>query len=427
MRFALLGVVILGIAMASPPVAAAGLGPLTLEKAFPNLAFQSGVHITHAGDSTNRLWVVLRSGTIMVFPNSEAVQSASLFLDIRDRVTVGGEEGLLGLAFDPQYSSNGYLYVHYSAVSPRRSVISRFSVSSTDPGQADPAGELVVLEVPQPFSNHNGGTIAFGPDGYLYIGLGDGGSGGDPQGHGQNPATLLGSFLRIDVSSSTSLEPYKIPPDNPFAGLQSGERAEIWAYGMRNPWKFAFDTATGELWAGDVGQNDWEEIDIIERGGNYGWNVMEGAHCYPPSVGTCDETDLQRPVYEYAIPAEGCAIIGGHTYRGSRNPELKGAYIYADYCSRRVWGLRYDGTSVTEQTLLATANGAITGIGTDEANELYFVSFDQNIYRFAASLQPTPVPGAGPWPLLAMAITFVVIAGDRVGKLRERTLRLPVA
>ena len=209
-------IAILGGAIASSAVASAGLTPMTLEKAFPNLTLPDMVHMTHAGDGTDRLWVVLRSGEIMVFPNSVAVGAAKVFLDIGGRVTASGEEGLLGLAFDPQYAANGYLYVYYSAASPRRSVISRFSAGSSDPDRADAASELVVLEVPQPFPNHNGGTIAFGPDGYLYIGLGDGGSGGDPQGHGQNTATLLGSFLRIDVSNSTPQEPYRNPPDNPF-------------------------------------------------------------------------------------------------------------------------------------------------------------------------------------------------------------------
>ena len=406
---------ILGGSLASSAVASAGLAPMTLEKAFPNLTLPNMVHITHAGDGTDRLWVVLRSGEVMVFPNTLAVGAAKVFLDIRGRVTASGEEGLLGLAFDPQYVANGYLYVYYSAASPRRSVISRFSVSSSDPDRADPASELVLLEVPQPFANHNGGTIAFGPDGYLYIGLGDGGSGGDPLGHGQDTATLLGSFLRIDVSNSTPQQPYRVPPDNPFAGSPSGEREEIWAYGMRNPWKFSFDPATGDLWAGDVGQADWEEIDIIRRGFNYGWNVMEGAHCYPPSISSCDETGLQRPVYEYSNPADGCSITGGDVYRGSLHPSLKGAYVYADYCSRRIWGLRYDGTSVTEQALFAQADGAITAIGTDEAGELYFVSFDNNIYRFEVPLQPTPIPAVGLWSLVAMAIALVLMARRQAG------------
>ncbi|MBI4236674.1 MAG: PQQ-dependent sugar dehydrogenase, partial [Chloroflexi bacterium] len=237
------------------------------------------VHLTQAGDGTHRLFVVLQHGLVYVFPNTPSVQPSDLhpFLDLRAQVLYEGEQGLLGLAFDPDYASNGYLYVHYTAANPRRSVISRFRVSADDADRADPSSELLLLEVEQPFSNHNGGTLAFGPDGHLYIGLGDGGSGGDPLGNGEDLTTLLGSLLRVDVRGATPQQLYRIPADNPFAAAGGGVRGEIWAYGLRNPWKFSFDRLSQRLWLADAGQNAWEEIDIVVPGGNYGWNRMEGS------------------------------------------------------------------------------------------------------------------------------------------------------
>ena len=223
--------------LAQPPSPApSALGPVTLERAFPNLSFDRMVHLAFPDDDTDRLFLVLQPGLVMVFPNDQAVESAEVFLDIREQVNDrGNEEGLLGLAFDPAYRSNGHLFVYYSADSPRRSVISRFTVSRADPDRGDPASELVILEVPQPYRNHNGGTVLFGPDGYLYVGLGDGGSAGDPRGHGQDRTTLLGAMLRIDVSEAAPAQPYAIPPDNPFAGQGPGVREEIWAYGTAQP------------------------------------------------------------------------------------------------------------------------------------------------------------------------------------------------
>lgn len=348
--------------------------------AFPNLSFDKMVYLTHAGDGTDRLFLVLQPGVILVFPNKEDVHSARVFLDIRERVNdAGSEEGLLGLAFDPGYETNGYFYVYYTASPPARSVLSRFSVSPSNPNEADPGSELTILEVAQPYSNHNGGSLLFGPDGYLYLGLGDGGSGGDPHGHGQSISTLLGSILRIDVSRSSPAEKYIVPPDNPFVSL-AGARGEIWAYGLRNPWRFAFDLETGLLWAADVGQNQYEEVDIIERGGNYGWNRMEGLHCFPPSVSQCDKTGLELPIMEYTH-AEGCSITGGHVYRGSRVASLYGAYVYADFCSGKIWALRFDGVQVTEHLQLVDSPLQISSFGEDVDGELYILSFDGKIYE----------------------------------------------
>ncbi len=354
------------------------LQSIDVEVAFPDLSFERMVFLTHAGDGTDRLFLALQPGRIMVFPNQSEVSRAEVFLDIRDRVNDrGNEEGLLGLAFDPEFADNGHFYVYYSASNPRRSVLSRFSASE---GQADPDSELVVLEVPQPYSNHNGGAIHFGADGYLYAALGDGGSAGDPLGNGQDPGTLLGSILRIDPATASSYGNYSVPDDNPFLGV-SGFRDEIWAFGFRNPWRFSFDRETGDLWAGDVGQRGYEEIDLVKRGLNYGWNVMEGFHCYPPSVSSCEQDGLEPPLAEYPLTSGNCSVTGGYVYRGSRVPSLRGAYLYGDFCSGRIWGLVYDGQEVSDNRLLLDSSLRISSFGEDEAGELYILSFDRKIYR----------------------------------------------
>ena len=356
------------------------LSKTSVEVAFPNLSFTRPLFLTYANDDTNRLFVVLQQGQIMVFPNKQDTQ-ATVFLAIDEKVNDdGNEEGLLGLAFDPDYKSNGYFYVYYTANSPRRSVISRFSVSDNDPNKANTSSELVIMEVPQPYSNHNGGMMAFGLDRMLYIGLGDGGSGGDPHGNGQNRDVLLGKILRIDVSKSSRSEKYRIPADNPYVGLENS-RGEIWAYGLRNPWRFSFDRVTNMLWVADVGQDSLEEVDIIEKGANYGWNIMEGSLCYPLPTSNCNKEGLKLPVAQYTH-ADGCSITGGYVYRGSKLRSLYGAYIYGDFCSGKIWGLRYDGSKVVEHMELIDSNMQISSFGEDQAGELYILSFDNHIYRF---------------------------------------------
>ena len=377
---------------ATPEVA--HLSKMSVEKAFPGLSFRGMVHLTYPDDGSNRLFVVLQPGQVMVFDNDRDTTSAETFLDIRDQVNdQGSEEGLLGLAFDPQFRANGHFYVYYSASPPKRSVISRYSVRAGEPSRADPASEVTVLQIPQPFSNHNGGQLLFGPDGYLYVGLGDGGSGGDPQGNGQDPSTLLGSILRIDVSAAPG-GAYLVPPDNPFVGREGDARAEIWAYGLRNPWRFSFDRETGELWAADVGQNKFEEVDIIRPGGNYGWNIMEGSYCFlgrltiaqllkRGSAGpdrNCDQEGLEPPIIDYDHD-EGCSVTGGYVYRGSRLPSLYGAYVYGDFCSGKIWALTYDGARVTELLEIVDSQLSIPAFGEDPAGELYILSFDGSIYR----------------------------------------------
>nr|MDO8082758.1 PQQ-dependent sugar dehydrogenase [Candidatus Freyarchaeota archaeon] len=352
--------------------------PYKVELAFPYLVFDHPVGIYHAGDESNRLFVLEQPGVIKVFNNSVNTTTAGVFLDIRDRVLYFGEQGLLGLAFHPNFTTNDYFYVDYVADNPRRTVIARYTINQTNPDQANKSSEQIILEVLQPFENHKGGQLAFGPDdGYLYIALGDGGWGGDPLGNAQNLSTLLGKILRIDVNTASPPLNYSIPPTNPFNNTQ-GYREEIYAYGLRNPWRFSFDNVTDWLWVADVGQNAWEEIDIILSGKNYGWNIMEGNHCYSPPSG-CNRTGLELPIWEYSHFV-GHSITGGFVYRGSALPELSGSYIYGDFEYGQIWALNYDGVNPTNNTLLVDTNLLITSFGVDENNELYIVDYNGGIY-----------------------------------------------
>lgn len=362
-----------------------------IQEAFPALTFIKPVDLQHPGDGTNRLFVVEQRGAIQVFENDSNTTSKTVFLDIQSRVDDSGtEEGLLGLAFHPDYENNGYFYVNYTSNNPNRTRISRFKVSDFNPNVAEPDSELILMEIDRPFSNHNAGQLVFGPnDGYLYFTTGDGGSGGDPQGNGQNLQTLLGALLRIDVDNTSAGNHYAIPPTNPFAGNTQGYREEIYAYGLRNTWRFSFDPVTGWLWAGDVGQGDYEEIDIIESGENYGWNIMEGFHCYNPPTG-CDTTGLKLPIWEYSHSL-GNSVTGGYVYRGPTVPELQGKYIYADYGSGRIWSLEYDGINDPVNMQLAQASFLISTFGVDQNSELYFCAWSfsgspTKIYRFKPTL-----------------------------------------
>lgn len=363
-----------------------------LEVAFPNLSFLQPTDMQSPKDDTNRLFVVTQKGIIYVFKNDSSTDQKEVFLDISASIVYGGEMGLLGMVFDPDFKQNGYFYVNYTAPSTLRTVIARYRVSRNDPNKADTASKTVILEVVQPFENHNAGQLAFGPDGYLYIGLGDGGSGGDPYNNGQNYKQLLGKMLRIDVHKQQSGLNYAIPPDNPFAGNTSGIREEIWAGGLRNPWRYSFDPVTGWLWCADVGQNKYEEINIIQKGKNYGWRIQEGYHCYNPSSG-CDTTGLLQPIHEYSHDDEGgYSITGGYVYRGNRLPELYEKYIFADFVSGRIWGLSYDGSGKAEVFLITNSKKSLSTFGVDQNNELYALSFDGKIYRINY-MDPTYVPG----------------------------------
>ncbi|WP_194777540.1 PQQ-dependent sugar dehydrogenase [Pararhodonellum marinum] len=357
-------------------------GPIGLEDAFSQLTFTRPVDLQHAGDGSDRIFVVEQSGVISVFPNDPEVGEKKVFLNLESKVRdQGNEEGLLGLAFHPNYASNGYFYVNYSASSPRRTVISRFQVSAADADAADGASEQVLMEINQPFANHNGGQLAFGPDGFLYIASGDGGSGGDPQNHGQRPETLLGAILRIDVDNPENSNNYGIPSDNPFVNNSEGYREEIYAYGLRNPWRFSFDFETDRLWAADVGQNRYEEINLIENGGNYGWKTMEGFHCFSPSS-DCNREGLQLPIWEYGHSNGDRSVTGGYVYRGNNFHQLKGLYIYADFVSGRIWTLDHSDLENPVNTELLRANFPVSSFGVDQSNELYLCGFDGNIYKF---------------------------------------------
>jgi glucose/arabinose dehydrogenase len=360
-----------------PAPSAIPAGSIQVERAFPNLSFQSLTNLVQPNDKNGLIFVTEQKGVIQAFDANHPEQGPHVFLDITNRVNSGGEEGLLGLAFDPDYAQNGRFYVYYSAANPRRTVVSRFNLDQANPSAASPQSEIVILEVAQPFSNHKGGQIVFGPDGYLYIGLGDGGSGGDPQGNGQNLGTLLGKILRINVSDLSVNGNYKIPADNPFVST-SGARAEIWAFGLRNPWRFSFDKETGLLWAGDVGQNMWEEIDIITGGANYGWNIMEGLHCYSPTSG-CNQSGLTLPLVEYDH-SQGCSVTGGYVYRGVKTLSLRGHYIYGDYCSGNIWALGYQNNTVSRNVLLVDSGLSITSFGEDLSGNLYILSGQGGIY-----------------------------------------------
>lgn len=333
--------------------------------------FDDPLYLTHAGDGSGRLFVAEQGGVIKIIKNGWLLSKA--FLDIRQKVRSGGEQGMLGLAFHPNFSRNGYFFVHYSDVNGD-TVISRFTVSK-DSDVADPNSEFMVLTQDQPYRNHNGGQIVFGPDGYLYIGLGDGGSGGDPHGNGQNLATLLGKILRIDVDSA---KPYAAPPTNPFVGKKG--RAEVWAYGLRNPWRFSFDRSTGDLYIADVGQNAWEEIDFqpadTKGGENYGWNQMEGNHCYTEG---CDPKLYVAPVAEYSH-GSGCSVTGGYIYRGKYDNGLNGVYLYGDYCSGLIWALLKTSSGEWANKLLIESGLSISSFGEDEEGEVYVVDHRGGIY-----------------------------------------------
>jgi glucose/arabinose dehydrogenase len=352
-------------------------------EAFPNLTFEQPVDIQSPNDGTNRLFVISQPGIIYVFNNDPETKNREVFLDIRGKVLFGGEQGLLGLAFHPNYRDNGYFYLDYTTSNPRRTVISRFRVSANNPSKADPQSEEILLEVEQPYANHNGGQISFGPDGYLYISLGDGGAGGDPLNAGQDLTMLLGSLLRIDVDNTADGRNYAIPNDNSFRDNNEGFKEEIYAYGLRNVWRFSFDEQN-RLWAADVGQNQWEEINLIEKGKNYGWRIMEGKHCFDPPA-NCDTTGLVLPILEYGHDdTGGYSITGGFVYNGRSVPELKGKYIYADYVVGKIWTIEYKNGIVTN-SLLTKTNYLISTFGVDENDELYFADHNSGkLYKFVS-------------------------------------------
>jgi len=348
---------------------------IALEPAYAG--FEQPVLAVGAGDGTERLFVVELTGRIRLIRGG--VVQPEPFLDLSGLVSTGGERGLFSVAFPPDYAQSGVFYVDYTNTAGD-SVVARYQVSD-DPDRADPASAEALLTVEQPYANHNGGQLAFGSDGFLYVGFGDGGSGGDPQGNAQNPASLLGKMLRIDVSRPGA---YGIPLDNPYLG-QTAYRAEIWSLGLRNPWRFSFDRSTGELYIADVGQNAWEEVDVEPAGSggrNYGWNRFEGTHPYPPDAKR-DAGGFTMPVVEYDRSA-GQSVTGGFVYRGKQSPGLTGVYFYADYSSGRLWALRRAGTG-WETALVAETGRAIAGFGQDDAGEIYVLDVERgDVLRIVA-------------------------------------------
>jgi len=358
--------------MSQPPPG--GPPALALSAFVSGLASPLGMEAPN--DGTGRLFVVQQGGQIRIIQNGALVATPFLDLSPNAGFVSGGEEGSLGLAFHPSFSTNRRFFVYYTrSVSGQvQSVFSEYAASAANPNLADASSERIMLIVNQPFDNHKGGQLAFGPDGFLYIALGDGGSGGDPQGNGQNLQTLLGKILRIDINGAFAPgKQYAIPPDNPF--VSGGGLPEIWAYGLRNPWRFSFDRTSGKLFAGDVGQDSFEEVDIIAKGGNFGWNKMEASHCYPPGS-ACSSAGLILPIMEYAHNAAGgSAIIGGFVYHGSAIPSLVGDYVFGDLSSGHLWAGAEDMSGNWNQTLVLSHNLTVSSFGQDTAGELYLVDY----------------------------------------------------
>ncbi len=367
------------------PTVAPTFDPATVTLALRPVAIglDQPLFATHAGDGSGRLFVLEKPGRIRIVADGQP--AAAPFLDLTDRVrSAGSEQGLLGLAFPPDYATTGYFFVDYTDVTGA-TVVARFH--ATTPDQADPNSEFVVLTFPQPAPNHNGGMVAFGPDGYLWIGTGDGGASGDRFGNGQNPATLLGKLLRLDVTSDPSV-PYVIPADNPWVaadwnGLDVID--EVWALGLRNPWRFSFDRATDDLWIGDVGQNQYEEVDFVPAGSpgglNFGWPILEATHCYESA--SCDATGTVLPVLEYTH-AGNCSITGGYVYRGSQFPVLNGVYFYSDYCSGTIWAATPDGNGGWASTAMLQSGLLVASFGEDEAGELYVIDLGGGVSQLTA-------------------------------------------
>lgn len=381
-------------------------GELGLEAdlAFPNLKWDqwepvddSGrlrelriIELTYPEDGSNRLFAASQHGEIWGFQNDSSTETSHLFLDLRGKVKDfkargSNEEGLLGLAFHPEYKSNGKFYVYYTDAEEKKSLLSQFTVSSDDPNKADPNSEVVLMEIDQPYQNHNGGSIEFGPDGYLYLGLGDGGDRNDPTAAGQELSTLLGSVLRIDVNGQADGKKYAVPADNPFVNVEDA-RGEIYAHGVRNPWRLAFDRETGDLWLGDVGQELWEEVNLIVKGGNYGWSNREGTNSFGNRGEVADVSEPIDPVWQYDHRV-GRSITGGRVYRSSRMPQLSGKYLYADYVTGKIWALSYDPAKgeVTANEQVIPDSVPVLAFGEDQNGEVYYMTNSVRgdcIYRF---------------------------------------------
>jgi glucose/arabinose dehydrogenase len=388
----------IGVSSLLATTANAELPTVKLRSVFPEATFDRPVRMEQVDDGSGRFFIVEQKGRIVIVPKGSDGAKTSEFLNIVDRKPfASNEEGLLGLAFHPRFRTNGLFYIYYNQQNPRHSVVSEFKVSASDSNKVDLATERKLVEVEQPYPNHKGGQVSFSPDGFLYITLGDGGLGNDPHNNGQNTAALLGKILRIDVDSKTNIVTgkhtnslqYGIPSDNPFFGMSYGVRGEIWAYGLRNVWRFSWDRQTGAMWAGEVGQNLWEEIDVIVKGGNYGWCVREALHPFKPGP---EGARFIEPVIEYPhLPkllegakfskhGIGTSVTGGYVYRGKKFPALQGIYIYADFTLGTIFGLRYENGTVTEYGTLLSQPKNISSFTEDLDGEVYALAFDGKVY-----------------------------------------------
>ncbi|NKI31897.1 PQQ-dependent sugar dehydrogenase [Croceivirga thetidis] len=347
---------------------------VSVVNAFENLAFTQPLDLQSPNDGTDRIFVAEKTGRIRVFENDPNVTSADTYLDLSGNLSTTSEQGLIGFAFHPDYASNGYVYVCYNP-STGVSNISRFTVSQSNANAVDPGSEVLIIQISQPDTNHNGGQLAFGPDGYLYISSGDGGGAGDTDNNSQTRSNLLGNILRIDVDNTENGLNYAIPLSNPFVG-ENGVRGEIYAYGLRNPWRMSFDSESGSLWAADVGQGAREEIDVIVSGGNYGWKLFEGTSCFS---GDCNDSGLTPPIYEYGHDNGDRSVTGGTVYRGDEISSLKGKYIYGDYVSGRIWALETDGST---NQLVTGSRLSVSAFGVDSNKELYVCDLVGGIYKF---------------------------------------------
>ena len=374
---------------AAAPAASAAVVPSRIHLGLTEIAtgLSKPLLVTDAGDGSGRLFVVEQTGRIRIIKGGAVLDTP--FLDLSASVSGGNEQGLLGLAFHPDYKSSGRLYVSYTDQAGT-SIIREYHVSASNPDRVDGGSGRTLLRLRQPYPNHNGGNIAFGPDGYLYVGFGDGGSAGDPGNRAQDVGTLFGKLLRIDVDHRTGTLPYGIPATNPFVGRAGLD--QIWAYGLRNPWRWSFDRATGDLWIGDVGQDTWEEVDRAlashgrnaGRGLNFGWKVMEAGHCYAPSSG-CSRTGKTLPLIEYRHTGGRCSITGGFVYRGSKYPDLVGAYLFGDYCSGEIWYVDQGAARGTAPRLALDTDALITSFGQDQAGQLYLTDGNGSVYRVTDS------------------------------------------